>query len=323
MIFKKLISVYDTARDRGPVVMLQAAARIIYATAERLFGRRYVVRRIHTYHMYLDTQDPGLSRSLLLFRTREVDHKVMLERLVRPGMTIFDIGGNIGYYPLMELSLLAGSGKLVVIEPSPDNVVLLRRNLALNGYADVPVIATAVSDTTGSRSFFLSSQSNLGTFHPIGSGSETLTGSTVDVDTVTVPQLSEQFGAPDLIRMDVEGHEVEVLNGMIDAIRNGLLSPTIIFESHLSRYGSDHDMAKTLRSLFSLGYRAELVSSSSDRGAERLKALGYKPGVRIATDGIHRTLFSDIKVDDAVSTICDTGGVRTIVLSPDAEAANR
>ena len=75
--------------------------------------------------MILDLDDPGLSRALMLFRTREVDHKVMLERIVRPGMRIFDIGGNIGYYPLMELTLLAGSGQLVVIEPVPQNVALL------------------------------------------------------------------------------------------------------------------------------------------------------------------------------------------------------
>jgi len=47
--------------------------------------------------MLLDMEDAGLSRSLLLFRTREVDHKIMLERIVRPNMTIYDIGGNIGY----------------------------------------------------------------------------------------------------------------------------------------------------------------------------------------------------------------------------------
>ncbi len=313
---KKLASAYQTLRDRGPLVLLQAAIRLLYGTVERMCGRRYVMRRVHDYRMYLDMEDTGLSRSLLLFRTREVDHMVMLRRILRPGMTIFDIGGNIGYYPLMELSLLAGSGKMVVIEPSPDNVVLLRRNLALNGYTEVPVLPAAASDTTGSRSFYLSSQSNLGTFHPIGSGSETLTGSTVQVDTVTVPELAERFGAPDLIRMDVEGHEVEVLNGMLEAIKKGAMAPLVIFESHLSRYRQGHDMAATLKNLFSLGYRVPLVSSSSDKGTARLTALGYRPGVRIATDGIHRTLFSDIKAEDAIRVICDTGGVRTIILAP-------
>jgi FkbM family methyltransferase len=315
MMSGKLASVYETMRDRGAGTMLQATARLMCATAERAMGRRYLLRPIHDYRMYLDIEDSGLSRSLLLFRTREADHQVMLKRIVRAGMTIFDIGGNIGYYPLMELALLAGTGKVVVVEPSADNIALLRRNLALNGYPDVPVIAGAVSDQIGNRSFFLSSQSNLGTFHPTGSGSETLTGTTVQVETLTVPVLAEKFGAPDLIRMDVEGHEVEVLNGMLDAIRQGKIAPMVIFETHLSRYGGDHDMAATLEAVFALGYSVPLLSSSSDRGTERLKALGYVPGERIATDGIHRTLFADIRSADAISIICATGGARTVILS--------
>ena len=315
MLPAKLVSAYETMRDRGPAVMLNATGRLTYAAAERALGRRYLLRRIHDYRMYLDGQDSGLSRSLLLFGTREVDHKVMLERIVRPGMTIFDIGGNIGYYPLMELGLLGRTGRVVVVEPSPSNAALLRRNLALNGYEDVPVIEAAVSDVAGQRDFFLSAQSNLGTFHPFGSGSETLTGATVGVETLTVPLLAERFGAPDLIRMDVEGHEVEVLRGMLDAISAGTLAPMIIFETHLTRYGQDHDMAAVLKELFARGYRVPMVSSSSDKSAARIASLGYAPGQRLATDGIHRTLFENIKPDDAMSLICRTGGVRTVILA--------
>lgn len=317
MIHRKFLSAYETMRDRGLVVMLQAAGRLAQASAEHALGRRYLRRRIHGYDMLLDFADGGLSRSLLLFGTREVDHKVMLERIVRPGMTIFDIGGNIGYYPLMELTLLAGTGRMVIAEPSPSNVTLLRRNLELNGYGEVPVLDAAVSDQPGRRSFHLSEQSNLGTFHPVGGGSETLTGKTVDVETLTVPILAERFGKPDLLRMDVEGHEVEVLNGMINDVRQGKYAPMVIFEPHLSRYTEGHDMAVTLRALFSLGYRVPMLASSSDRGSAKIAAKGYTPGERIATDGVYRTLFADIRDDDAIDLLCKTGGVRTVILAKD------
>jgi len=315
MALKKLVSAYETARDRGPASMLLAAERLIYASAESVLGHRYVMRRIHDYSMYLDLQDHGLSRSLLLFRTREVDHKVMLERIIRAGMTIFDIGGNIGYYPLMELSLLNGSGKVIVVEPSPSNVALLRRNLVLNGYARVPVIEAAISNVVGTRNFFLSHQSNLGTFHPVGSGSESLSGQTVEVETLTVPILAERHGPPDLLRMDVEGHEVEVLNGMVADLQRGAYAPTIIFETHLTRYNATHDMTASLLAMFSMGYRVTLISSSSDRGAAQIAPRGYEPGERIATDGVHRTFFANIRDDDAIDIICRTGGARTVVLA--------
>jgi FkbM family methyltransferase len=309
------ISAFRRASNRGLAAMLLAAGRSLLAKLYRLVGWRYVTRRIHGYRMILDLHDPGLSRGLMLFRTREIDHKMMLERIVRPGMRIFDIGGNIGYYPLMELSLLAGTGQLVVVEPLPQNVALLGRNLRLNGYSEVPIIEAALSNTSTDKTFYVSKHSNLGTFHPEGQSSLTLTGDTLDVATLTVPMLAERFGPPDLLRMDIEGHEVEVIGSMLDDISRGAYAPMIIFETHFDRYGPEHDMAAILRKLFALGYGVPLVSSSTDMDADRLVRLGYKPGQRIATDAIHRTLFSDIRPDDAIEVICRSAVVRTVVLA--------
>ena len=110
-------------------------------------------------------------------------------------MRVFDIGGNIGYYPLMELKLLAGTGQLIVIEPVPHNVVLLKRNLQLNDYSDVPVLEAAISNSSGEKTFYVSKHSNLGTFHPEGAIVKSLTGATIDVATLTVPMLAKRFGA--------------------------------------------------------------------------------------------------------------------------------
>ena len=314
-MFKKISSFSETIASRGLGVAIQAVCRVMMVAIEqKLLKRRFLLRQIHDWQMYLDVQDKGLSRSLFLFRTREVDHKVMLEKLIRPDMRIFDIGGNIGYYPLMELGLLDGTGQIVIVEPSADNVKLLKRNLELNGYMDIPVIEAAISNDVGLKQFHLSSQSNLGTFHPQGTGSETLTGEKIKVKTLTIPILAEKYGAPDLIRMDVEGHEVEVIEGMLNDIKAGKYAPSIIFETHLTRYGKDHDFVPVLECLFSLGYRVTELSSSSDGGSIRLKELGYAPGQRIATDGIYRTLFSDISHQDAISIICHTGGSRTVLL---------
>lgn len=295
--------------------MLLAAGRLLQYKFYRLVGRRYVTRPIHGYRMLLDMQDPGLSRGLMLFRTREIDHKVMLERMIRPGMRIFDIGGNIGYYPLLELSLLAGSGQMVVIEPLPENVALLKRNLRLNGYSEVPVIEAAISNTLSKKIFHVSEHSNLGTFHPEGAVVEILTGDKLEVDTLTVPMLAQRFGPPDLLRMDIEGHEVEVFSSMLDDISKGMYAPTIIFETHPDRYNVDHDLAGSLRQLFALGYSIPLMSSGTDVGSERFIRLGYKPGQRIATDATYRTLFSDIHVEDAIELICRSSAVRTVMLS--------
>lgn len=315
MTLRKISSVFAIIRQRGLLVLIQTFARLALTNFQsKVLGQRYIEREIHSYRMLLDTKDAGLSRSLSLFGTREVDHKIMLEKIVKKDMMIFDIGGNIGYYPLMELSLLGDGGKMVIVEPSSSNVGMLSLNLALNGYKNIPIIAAAVSDQMGEKKFYLSEQSNLGTFHPIGGGAETLTGETENVRTITVSSLAEEFGPPDLIRMDVEGHEVEVINGMLKDIKAGVYAPMIIFEPHISRYGNDHDMAQTLKDIFTLGYRVTAMASSSERGTKILEGLGYTPGQRIATDGLFRTLFSDIKNEDVISILTETGGSRTVLL---------
>ena len=205
-------SAYITLRDRGLFVLLNAISWLLIANLKKyILRKKYIEKDIYTYKMFLDLSDPGISRTLLLFGEREIDHKIMLEKVLKPGMVVFDIGANIGYYPLMELELIGKSGKLIAIEPSPSNVELLKKNLSLNGHNDIEVISGAVSDTNGTSKFYLSEFSNLNTFHPTGSGKRFVSGETIDVKTFSVPTLAEKYGVPDLIRMDVEGHEFEIL----------------------------------------------------------------------------------------------------------------
>lgn len=266
--------------------------------------------------MSLDLNDPGISRTLLLFGEREIDHKLMLEKILKPGMVVFDIGANIGYYPLMELGLIGKTGKLLAIEPSPSNVELLKKNLALNGYHDTEVISGAVSDDNGTNTFYLSEFSNLNTFHPTGTGEKFVSGETISVKTYTVPTLAENYGKPDLIRMDVEGHEVEVINGMIEEIVSGTIRPMIIFETHLTRYDEDHDIKAILNTLYKAGYEAKMVSSSWQEGTVRIQKLGYKGSEPFKTDGVERVLFENINQQDLVDLVSKMGGIRTVLMSP-------
>lgn len=309
-------SAISTLQSRGLAVLIGAVYyNVLGAFLRDVLGKRFYEKSIHDYRMILDLNDRGISRTLMLFGTREVEHKIMLERVLKPGMRVLDIGANIGYYALMELSLIGEEGELVAVEPSPSNVELLKRNLALNGYNDIEVNMMAISDQPGTRDFFLSEMSNLNTFHDTGTGRLHLSGERVEVQTSTVPELMKGR-APDLIRMDVEGHEVEVVNGLIPAIEKGEMQPMILFETHLSRYSDEHNMAETLRKMFDLGYKTRLVGSSWERGTEIIMSHGYRPASSpIPTDGVTRMLFEDISDDDAISMICSEGGIRTVLLA--------
>jgi FkbM family methyltransferase len=303
-----------TFKTRGPAKAVQATINHLVGAVSRAAGRRYFQKRIYDYSMLLDLEDRGISRTLLLFGERELEHKEMLERVLRPGMTVLDIGANIGYYALMELGLIGSAGTLIAVEPSPSNVELLKRNLALNGYQNTEVHQAAISDQSGVKRFFLSEMSNLNTFHNTGSGSLHLSGKTIDVRIATIPEIMAGR-KPDLIRMDVEGHEVEVFRGLIPAIERGEMAPMVIFETHLSRYGADHDIEAPLRRLFALGYRVSLAGSSWEQGTAIIEAKGYKRVMSIRSDGVERAIFTDIAPEDAIAMICREGGIRTVLLS--------
>jgi FkbM family methyltransferase len=311
----KLSNLLVSAQTRGLGATAGAALGAGLGAVQRVLGQRFVERRIHDYKMLLDLDDRGISRTLLLFGERELEHKIMLERVLKPGMTVLDIGANIGYYALMELCLIKPGGTLIAIEPSPSNVALLKRNLALNGHGGIEIHEMAISNQISKRKFFISEMSNLNTFHDTGTGSLHLKGEAIEVETTTVPAVL-RGRRPDLVRMDVEGHEVEVLDGMLPAIRENAMAPMVIFETHLSRYSAEHDIGRPLREMFALGYKVLLAGSSSARGTKTAIGHGYTPVATLRSDGDDRAIFENIAPDHALDMITRTGGLRTVLLAP-------
>lgn len=318
VVSSKLESVDRVFRYLGAFGLAKCIVNIVRLSAARALGRRFVIRRVHDYRMWLDVGDQGISRTLLLFGRREEDHKIIMERTMTAGMTVLDIGANIGYYAMIERNLIGPKGTIIAAEPSPQNVQLLRQNIELNGAVNVHVFECAVSDASSTRTFFLSEKSNLNTFHPGGATGSSDGMTPIDVETLSVDDLIARAGVDkvDYVRMDVEGHEVEVINGLLDSIEAGRQSPSIILETHRDRYTAEHDFAAPLRRLFAAGYEVGYLASTSDQGSALIEAMGYKGGPRISTDFMHRRLYQNIAPNDAIELICSVGGVRTVLLRP-------
>jgi len=311
-----LASAVNVLRHKGPVGLASATlAQARINISRDIFGKRFIKKRIHDFWMYLDTNDPGISRTLLLFGSREEDHRIILKRVLRPGMRILDIGANIGYYVLMERSMIGPDGHIIAVEAAPANTDLLNMSLAENNAENVTVRQWAVSSDSGIKKFHLSELSNLNSFAGAGDAPQRLTGEVIDVETKTVPQIAAEFGVPDLIRMDVEGHEVEIFNGMLGAIESGELSPMIIFETHIRRYARDHDFVRPLERMFAAGYEVRYLASSSESGTKIINNLGYRGGAPFRTDFKWRSIYENIAPNHAIGLICRTGGARTVLLA--------
>ena len=129
---------------------------------------------------------------------------------VRPGATVLDVGANIGAYTLLFATWAGPSGRVVAFEPSPRSVEGLREHLKLNGVADrVEIVQAAVSSAEGTAWFDCSGPSGANALV-----SEARGGGAITVDTTTLDAYCESRGLrPSVIKVDVEGAELDVLRG--------------------------------------------------------------------------------------------------------------
>ena len=137
-------------------------------------------------------------------------------QFVDRGSTVFDIGANVGTHTETFLSL--GAGKVVAVEPTPDLVKTLKhiRDRRLT------VVASAVGKEVGILPFNLSNFSTLNSFsgawidkiaHEVPAGRPQWINR-VNVEVTTLDILIKQHGIPDFIKIDVEGSELEALQGL-------------------------------------------------------------------------------------------------------------
>jgi FkbM family methyltransferase len=196
--------------------------------------------------------DRGLSRELAAYRIHEPLASTLLEQTLRPGMTVVDIGSNIGYYALMESRLVGSSGKVVAIEPVPQNAAQLRDNVRSNGCDNIEIHQLAIGRQSGTQPVYLSGKSNHHSLLP------TPSVPTVMVEVATLDDLvsASRLSSVQLIRMDLEGYEVEILDGMRQTLQQ--YGPRLLVELHPHIVGSTALLAY-LETLQSLGYAPEWV----------------------------------------------------------------
>ena len=121
-----------------------------YGVVKYLFRKRAVVHRVLTFKMKLHLDQKGLSRELMVYGVHERLETQLVQEMVRPGMNVLDVGGNIGYYALLEARIVGRRGRVLVLEPAPKNSEKLKRNIALNGWSDrVVPFNVAAGDADG------------------------------------------------------------------------------------------------------------------------------------------------------------------------------
>jgi len=209
------------------------AGRAAFGALQRLLGPGPVmVGAGHSRGLLLETdslalthiQAYGLVRGVLEPGVQEA-----LRRHVGEGSVVYDVGANIGFFSLLAARFAGPTGAVESFEPLPRAVAGLRANIALNDARTVHVHEVAVS-AAGGRAELLSVDEG-GWSHLADRGWHPRTDEVLEVDLVALDTLvADGLRAPDVVKIDVEGSELAVLDGMRETIEAH--APAIICELH-------------------------------------------------------------------------------------------
>ena len=136
----------------------------------------------------------------------EADKQRLMGKLVKPGMVVYDIGANAGFYTLALARLVGKEGKVCAFEPLAENTANILEHLRLNDCTNTMLYQVAVSDRQGLSAFHIAQSNSMGHLSE---------GGTYWVPTVALDALLEsgKLPLPDAVKMDVEGAESGVLEG--------------------------------------------------------------------------------------------------------------
>jgi FkbM family methyltransferase len=218
----------------------------------------------------------------------EPEEAAALRTRLRPGMTVVDVGANIGYTALVAAQAVRPGGRVIAVEPHPDNVALLRHNAEANAAGAVEVVAAAAWREPGTVRLAVSAV-NAGDHRTEALASER---ATVEVPAVRVDDVVGD-AAVDLIKLDCQGCEHVVLAGAAELIARS--RPLILAEFWpigIRQLGDDP--AAVLRGYRRMGYALAVLEEPG---------LGERP--------------SDAAIIAAIEAREDpVGGFATLVLSP-------
>jgi FkbM family methyltransferase len=143
---------------------------------------------------------------------------------------VYDIGAASGFYSVIAARAVGTTGQVVAFEPMPQSVGRLRHNIALNEFTNVSVLEVALGDKVGLAKLVPGVEEDQAGVN--GSLAPDESAAPIDVEVTTVDRLVDNGAVPlpDIIKMDVEGAEIEVLGGAERTLSQR--RPVLLIESH-------------------------------------------------------------------------------------------
>jgi FkbM family methyltransferase len=185
-------------------------------------------------------------------------HRALLDA-IRPGDIVWDIGANVGVYTKLFAQRVGPTGRVVAFEPSPGPYAALAA--AVERLPNVRLHNVALSQAPGRAAFYVG-----------GDGSNTTDGLTPMSDQAEAIEVAVEradafcaAGAPNVVKIDVEGFELEVLEGMSETLAATPALRALFVEVHfltLASRGLRHAPARMIAYLRGAGFAVKWIDPS-------------------------------------------------------------
>ena len=199
-------------RGAGHVRASRAMVRHLIWQFRKLVNAFPVVLRLSQSRLYVDRPSgvAALVNSLGMYDYNNMNLIKLL--LNRTGTVLFDVGANIGSYTIVASET---PGVVVCFEPHPAAFASLRRNIEFNGRNNIMAINAAASD--GQKQLQLTDNAQLAVNRVVkGAGKR---ANIITVQATTLDQTCRELSLrPSIVKIDVEGHEENVLDGFVEGI---------------------------------------------------------------------------------------------------------
>jgi len=175
--------------------------------------------------LYLDRSEEWIGTDISINKLYDPINTAFVLKRLKQGDIFVDVGAHVGYFTILASKMVGNTGKVYAFEPCPRNYSVLLKNIRANKLTNVVTINKAASNVSSEADFY-----NYDSRHwalsslcpernkPYQSKSLVVSGST-KVKTVRLDDYFNKLNVmPDMIKIDVEGAEPEVIEGLGDFI---------------------------------------------------------------------------------------------------------
>lgn len=213
------------------------------------------------YTMFVRADDPDIGGSVIA-GCYEPHVTAVVDEVLRPGDTFVDVGANIGYFAAMGAHRVGAAGRVVAIEPMDKNVQLILATIWRNHFANVDVLPYAASVSAQIVPMATSALSSNGQVVQEGSDGH-VPG--LFAQARTLQDMLSHLDRIDLIKFDIEGHELLAWRGFADGMARH--KPLVVTEFHpkCMRENAGVDPADYLDVLFTYAKSVHVLRSPTER----------------------------------------------------------